>query len=118
MSTIDLNLNNFEQIIENNDIVLIDFWAEWCGPCKNFGPVFEDASEKHEDVVFGKVNTEENRELASRFGVRSIPTVAILREKVLLYNQAGALPAPALQEIIDKVKTLDMEQVRAEASKG
>ena len=112
MALIELNAENFEQTIENNEIVMIDFWADWCGPCKSFGPVFESASDSHPDIAFAKVNTENDQDMAAQFGVRSIPTLAILRDKVLLYNQAGALPAQALEEIIQKVRDLDMEGVR------
>ena len=113
MATENLTMEKFESTIENNDMVLIDFWADWCGPCKMFGPVFEKASEKHTDVAFTKCNTEEERDLASHFGIRSIPTLAIFREKVLLFMQPGALQERALDDIISQVKALDMDEIRA-----
>ncbi|KYG05839.1 thioredoxin [Sorangium cellulosum] len=113
MSTQELSAANFEQTVESNDIVLIDWWAPWCGPCRVFGPVFEKASEKHADIVFGKINTDEQQELAQAFGIRSIPTLFIFREKVLLFAEAGSLPASALDQVIEKVRSLDMDEVRA-----
>nr|VFK47131.1 MAG: thioredoxin 1/thioredoxin 2 [Candidatus Kentron sp. TC] len=112
MPTVTLTEQNFEQTIENNDIVFLDFWASWCGPCKTFAPIFEAASEKHPDIVFGKVNTEEQIALAQRFQIRSIPTIMIYREQVQLFMQPGSLPAAALDDIIGKIKELDMEDVR------
>lgn len=117
MATIALNKDNFNETIENNDTVIIDFWAQWCGPCKSFSPTFETASENHEDVVFAKVNTEEQQELAQACNIRSIPTLMIFREQILLYSQAGALPPAQLEDIIDKTKALDMQQVRADIEK-
>ncbi|KAF0118785.1 MAG: thioredoxin [Rhodospirillaceae bacterium] len=111
MATIELTLDNFETTILDNYIVLVDFWADWCGPCKAFAPVFEKASEKHKDVVFVKCDTEKEQVLAAQFGIRSIPTLVIFREKVLLFAQAGALPAQALDTLIEQVKALDMTEV-------
>jgi thioredoxin len=114
MATITLTADNFKETINNNDIVIIDFWAEWCGPCKSFGPTFEAASDKYPDIAFAKVNTEEEREMAAGFNIRSIPTLMVFREQVILYAEAGALPASALDQLIEQVKALDMEQVKAE----
>lgn len=117
MSYITLTEENFNETVESNDIVIIDFWAEWCGPCKAFGPVFEKIAEKHTDIAFGKVNTEEQQGLAGHFQIRSIPTLMILKEKVVVFNQAGALPEEALEDVIKQVKELDMDMVRAEIAK-
>ena len=117
MATVELTKENFKQTISENDIVLIDFWAGWCGPCKSFAPTFEAASDKHAGVCFAKVNTEEQQELAAAFNVRSIPTLMVFREKVLLFQQAGALPASALEQVLGQAKALDMEQVHAEIAK-
>jgi len=114
MATINLTMDALDSTLENNDIVLIDFWAEWCAPCKMFGPIFEKASEKYPDMAFTKVDTEVERELAGAFGISSIPTLAIFRDKILLFKQPGALPEAALEDIITQVKNLDMDQVRAE----
>ena len=111
MSTLDLTKDSFEKVVTDNDLVLVDFWAPWCGPCRGFAPVFEAASEKYPDVVFGKVNTEEEPELAGHFAIRSIPTLMVFREKVILFSQAGALPAAGLESVIDQAKALDMKQV-------
>ncbi|WP_437602149.1 thioredoxin [Sorangium sp. So ce590] len=113
MSTRELSAENFEQTVESNDIVLVDWWAPWCGPCRVFGPVFEKASEKHADIVFGKINTDDQQDLAQAFNIRSIPTLFIFREKVLLFAEAGSLPASALDQVIEKVRSLDMNEVRA-----
>ena len=111
MATLELTAENFEQTILENDMIVIDFWAEWCGPCKMFGPTFEKVSDNHEGVVFAKCDTETQQEIAAQFGIQSIPTLAILRDKVLLFSQAGALPENALEEIITQAKNLDMEEV-------
>lgn len=113
MATLELNSENFNETIQSNDIVIIDFWAEWCGPCKSFAPTFEMASNNHEDIVFAKVNTEEQTELGQACQIRSIPTLMIFREQILLFNQAGALAPAQLEDVIAKVKELDMDQVRA-----
>ena len=112
MATVTLTGENFEQVVTGNDVVLVDFWASWCGPCRMFAPVFEAASETHSDVVFGKVDTEAEQELAARFGIMSIPTLMVFRDQVLLYAQPGALPAAALEEVVSQVKALDMDEVR------
>lgn len=117
MATINLTKENLESTIMNNDIVIIDFWAEWCGPCKMFGPIFEDASNRHPDVVFAKVDTEQEQELAAYFQVRSIPMVVAFREQVGIFNNPGLLQAPQLDEILGKIKGLDMDQVRADIAK-
>jgi thioredoxin 1 len=114
MAAIELNNENFQETIANNDVVLIDFWASWCGPCQSFGPVFEAASEKNPDMVFAKVNTEEQMELAAYFQVRSIPMLAIFKEQILVFSQPGALPASSLDQLIEQVKKLDMDKVRAD----
>ncbi len=114
MTTISLTKDNFDQTVEQNPMVVVDFWAAWCAPCRFFAPTFEQASERYPDVVFGKVNTEEQPELAGAFGIRSIPTLMVLREKVILYSEAGALPQTQLHALIDQAKALDMEQVHRE----
>jgi thioredoxin 1 len=116
MATVNLTQEAFEKIITENSMVIIDFWASWCGPCKAFAPTFEDVSEEHPDIVFAKVNTEEQRELASHFKIRSIPTLAVFRDQILLYKEAGALPEPGLQDLISKVKELDMDEVRKQVA--
>ncbi|NOZ00580.1 MAG: thioredoxin [Deltaproteobacteria bacterium] len=110
--TIEMSTANFNEVIENNDIVLLDFWADWCGPCKMFGPIFEKAAKDNPDLAFGKVDTEAQQELAAQFGISSIPTLGIFREKILLFLQPGMLPENALKDIIQQVKDLDMEEVR------
>ncbi len=111
MATIELTKENFDEVVSSNDTVLVDFWASWCGPCRMFGPIFEEASEQHPDVVFGKVDTEAQFELAGTFGIQSIPTLMIVRDRVVVYSQPGALPAPALEELIAKAAELDMDEV-------
>ncbi|WNB86679.1 thioredoxin [Cellulomonas sp. ATA003] len=114
MATTELTGTTIEQTIKDNDIVLVDFWAEWCGPCKRFGPVFEASSETHTDVVHAKVDTEAEQALAGELGITSIPTLMAFREGILVFNQAGALPAPALEQVLTAVKALDMDDVRAQ----
>jgi thioredoxin len=114
MATIDLTKDNFEEVVTGNDMVVIDFWAPWCGPCRGFAPVFEAASEKYPDIVFAKINSDDEQELAGHFGIRSIPTLMIFREKVILYSQAGALPASGLDSVISQARELDMAKVHME----
>ena len=114
MATVELNQSNFEDVVTRNEMVIVDFWASWCGPCKSFAPVFETASEQHQDIVFGKVNADDEQELAAAFSIRSIPYVMLLREKVVLYAQAGALPAEGLESVIRQARALDMAEVHKE----
>jgi thioredoxin 1 len=114
MATVELTTDNFKDVIDSNDMIIVDFWASWCAPCRSFAPTFEAASEQHADVVFAKVNTEEQQELAGAFNIRSIPTLMVFREKVIVYADSGALPAAALQQLVEGVRGLDMDQVRAE----
>ena len=117
MAYIELTAENFNDTVEKNDIVILDFWAEWCGPCKQFGPVFEKVAEENPDIVFGKINTETEQALAGHFQIRSIPTLMILKEQIVVFNQAGALPDAGLNDLIGQVKELDMDMVRAEIEK-
>ena len=112
MSTVTLTIDSFESTITANDIVLVDFWAAWCGPCRMFAPVFEKAAEANPDIVFGKVDTEAEQELAAQAGITSIPTLMIFKEGVLVFAQPGALPAPALEDLIGQARGLDMDEVR------
>ena len=114
MQAIELTKDNFDEIVTGNDIVLVDFWAEWCGPCRTFKPIFEEAAERHPDIVFAKVDTEDQGELAAAFGIQSIPTLMAFREQVILYAQPGALPANVLDDLIGKVQEVDMEEVHKE----
>jgi len=114
MSTINLDKDSFQDAIREGKPLIVDFWAPWCGPCRNFAPIFDAASEQHDDVIFAKVNTEEQDELATGMGIRSIPTLMVFREQVLLFNQAGALSAGQFDELITQVKSIDMAQVHAD----
>jgi thioredoxin 1 len=114
VATVELTADNFQQTVDDNDIVLLDFWAAWCGPCRTFGPIYEKVSDQHEDIVFGKVDTEDQQELAAQFGIRSIPTLAILRDNVLLFSQPGVVPAEGLEDLISQVRELDMDEVHRE----
>jgi thioredoxin 1 len=112
--TVEITGGNFKEVVERDGIVLIDWWAPWCGPCRVFGPTYEKVAQQHPDITFGKVNTEDQQDLAGAFEIRSIPTLMILRDKVLLFSQPGALPEAALQDLIRQVRALDMEKVRAD----
>lgn len=114
MATVALTKEDFDQVIRDNETVFVDFWAEWCGPCRMFAPIFEDASEKHDNIVFAKVDTDAEQELAMQFGIRSIPTLMVFRDQIVLFAQPGALPGHVFEDLISQVKALDMDEVRAQ----
>lgn len=118
MAAIELNEQNFESIVTGSNIVLVDFWAPWCGPCKSFAPVYDQAAEKHADIVFAKVNTEEQQGLAGYFNIRSIPTLMVFRENVIIFSEAGALPASGLEMLIEQVRGLDMAEVHRQIAEA
>lgn len=116
MATVEATKANFEQLVDANPFVIVDFWAPWCAPCRAFGPIFEEASEQHKDIVFAKINTEAETELAAHFQVRSIPTLMIFRDQIILFAQPGSLPKKALEEIIGQARAVDMDAVRREVA--
>jgi thioredoxin 1 len=116
MAVVELTRDNFDAVVASNEMVVVDFWAAWCGPCRAFAPVYEAASDRHPDVVFGKVNADAEQELAGAFNIRSIPTVLLVREKVVLFSQAGALPAEGLDRVIAQARALDMKKVHADVA--
>lgn len=116
MATVELTKDNFDEVVSKNDFVIVDFWAPWCGPCQSFGPVYEEISEKYSDIVFAKVNTEEEQELAGHFQIRSIPTLMILRDQIVIYAQPGALMGGQFEQLIGKAQELDMDEVRKQVA--
>jgi thioredoxin 1 len=118
MSTVELTVENFDDVVSGNDFVVIDFWADWCGPCRQFAPVFERAAEKNEDIVFAKVDTEAQQQLAAAFEVRSIPTLAVIRDQTVIYAQPGALPDTALESLLKQAREIDMAELRKQAAEA
>lgn len=118
MATVTLTADTFEKVVGDNEIVLVDFWAAWCGPCRSFAPIFESASEANSDIVFGKVDTEAEQQLAGTFGIMSIPTLMVFRDQILLYSQPGALPGASLDQLIQQVREIDMDDVRRQVAES
>jgi len=116
MAVVELTKDTFEEVVTNNEFVIVDFWAPWCGPCRSFAPTYEKVSGDHPDVVFAKVNTEEEQEIAGHFQIRSIPTLMIFRDKIIIFSEAGALPESAFRELVKKAGELDMEEVRRQVA--
>ncbi|HEY3906913.1 MAG TPA: thioredoxin [Streptosporangiaceae bacterium] len=114
MATVELTAQNFDEVVSGADVALLDFWASWCGPCRMFGPIFERVSKKHEDLVFAKIDTEAQPELAQAFNITSIPTLVVIKDRVVLYAEAGALPEPALENLVSQAREVDMDKVRAD----
>ena len=118
MAVVELTKENFEQTVTGNDFVIVDYWAPWCGPCRSFAPTYEKVSEEFPNIVFAKVNTEDEQEIAAQFGIRSIPTLMIFREKIIIYSEAGALPESAFKELVTKAGELDMDEVRKQIAEA
>ena len=118
MAVVELTKENFEATVTGNDFVIVDYWAPWCGPCRSFAPTYEKVSEEFPNVVFAKVNTEDEQEIAGQFGIRSIPTLMIFRDQVIIYSEAGALPEASFQELVTKASELDMDEVRKQIAEG